>query len=264
MTISKTSSTPKPKPKPNLNSNLTYPSTHTTESTSTPLSKKAVVIHSGGMDSSLCLALAIRDFGAPHILSVSFDYNQRHSLELQQATKICAHWNVDHTVLPIHCLQQITSNALMNSSQQIIHLKDQAPNTLVVGRNGLMARLGAIHADSLHAHCIYMGVINVEGSTSGYRDCSRDYMDLKQELLRIDLGNPAFEIRTPLVFMTKKETMYLGHKLGVLEFLLKETVTCYEGIPLQGCQKCPACFLRNQGIHQFAAEQPNFVLPYPI
>lgn len=227
-------------------------------------SKKAIVLHSGGMDSSLCLALAIREFGAHDLLSLSFAYDQRHTPELKQSSKISADWGVDHAVLELNCLHAITDNALINSNIPIQHVSGGPPNTLVVGRNGLMARLGAIHAEYLGARCIYMGVIEVEGSNSGYRDCSRAYMDLKQQILRIDLDNPHFEIRTPLVKMSKKETMELGYRLGVLNYLLKETITCYEGIPLQGCFKCPACRLRNEGIRQFLAENPDFQMPYPI
>lgn len=224
--------------------------------------KSAIVIHSGGMDSSICLALAIKEFTAPHVLSLSFSYDQRHSLELQQAAKICATWDVDHHVVPLECLQAITSNALMDPSIPIVHSQDQPPNTLVLGRNGLMARLGAIHAHHLGAHCIYMGVLGVEGSYSGYRDCSRDYMDLKQHILRLDLDDPTFGIRTPLVHMTKKETLHLAHHLGILPFLLKETITCYNGIPQQGCRSCPACLLRNEGLNQFLQDCPSFCVPY--
>ena len=224
---------------------------------------KAVVIHSGGMDSSLCLALAIREFGKNEVLSLSFLYQQRHSPELEQAAKICREWGVAHKVLPIDCMQEITNNALLDHQMPIQHGHgDNPPNTLVVGRNGLMARLGAIHANHLGAQYIYMGIIEVEGSHSGYRDCSRTYMDLKQELLRIDLNDSLFEIRTPLVKMSKKETMILGYELGILEFLLSETISCYEGIPKKGCNTCPACTLRQEGIFQFLKEFPSFKLPY--
>ena len=222
----------------------------------------SVVIHSGGMDSSLCLALAMREFGLEQVLSLSFDYGQRHSRELEQAAKICQHWGVDHVVIPLACLQEITDNALINAKQPIEHPADRPPNTLVVGRNGLFARLGAIHAHHLGASILYMGVIEVEGSNSGYRDCSRAYIDLKQALLRIDLDNSIFEIRTPLVKMTKKETLELAHELGILDFLLEETITCYQGIPRRGCAVCPACTLRNEGIRQFAVEYPYVALPY--
>jgi 7-cyano-7-deazaguanine synthase len=228
------------------------------------LSKKAIVIHSGGMDSSICLALARNEFGKDQVLSLSFFYDQRHPKELNQAEKICRKWGVEHTAIRLDCLKEITSNALVDHSITIQHEPNQPPNTLVIGRNGLMARIGAIHANHMGAHCIYMGVLGLEGANSGYRDCSRTYMDLMQNILRIDLDDPTFEIRTPLVEMTKKETMDLAHSMGVLDYLLQETITCYEGIIHAGCKKCPACSLRNQGIHEFIKENPNFALPYNI
>jgi len=228
------------------------------------MKKQAVVIHSGGMDSSICLAMACRELGPENVLSLSFSYSQRHSNELIQAKKICAEWKVDNVVLNIDCLQQITDNALMNPAIEISHAKKSPPNTLVVGRNGLMARLGAIHANSLGARCIYMGIIEVEACNSGYRDCSRGYMDLMQQILQIDLNDHTFEIKTPLVFMTKKETMESAQKMGILKFLLKETITCYEGVSLQGCRKCPACKLRNEGIAAFLVDHPEFENPFVL
>src|SRR4051794_26403640 len=97
-----------------------------------------IVVHSGGMDSSLCLAQAIQEFGKSNVLSVSFSYQQRHSIELERAALVCLHWGVSHTVLDISCLSQITDNALTRHSMDIVHLPGEAPNTLVVGRNGLM------------------------------------------------------------------------------------------------------------------------------
>jgi 7-cyano-7-deazaguanine synthase len=223
---------------------------------------KAIVNHSGGMDSSICLALAIKEFGKDQVLSLSFNYGQTHSPELIQAAKICREWDVKHVILSVECFRQITDNALINSALQIIHERGQPPNTLVVGRNGLMARLAAILAHYLGSHQIFMGVIEVEHSSSGYRDCSRRYMDLMQEILRIDLDDAAFQIRTPIVHMTKCETMHLANELGILNFLLLETISCYKGIKHQGCEKCPACFLRNQGIEEFGRNVPEFILPY--
>ena len=228
------------------------------------LKKQAVVVHSGGMDSSLCLALAIQRFGKDRVLSLSFRYSQRHANELQQAKMICDQWGVDHILLDIDCLNQITDSALTNPNIAIQHPAGQAPNTLVLGRNGLMARLAAIHADSLGANCIYMGVIEVESANSGYRDCSREYMDLMQHLLQIDLDNQDFRIETPVVDMTKAETMQLGYKLGVLDYLLENTITCYEGVAHKGCGQCPACKLRNAGIEEFLRQQADFVLPYSL
>ncbi len=226
--------------------------------------KKAIIVHSGGMDSSLCLALAIREHGADNVLSLSFRYGQRHSNELDRAAHICQTWGVDHIVIPLLCLSEITEDALTNHALPIEHREGEAPNTLVVGRNGLMARLASIHAHHLGARCIYMGVIEVESANSGYRDCSRDYMDRMQDIMRIDLGVPDFEIRTPIVKMTKRETMELGHRLGVLGFLLEHTITCYNGLPHAGCGTCPACLLRNEGIRQFRDERPDFDVPFQL
>ena len=226
------------------------------------MKKKAVVVHSGGMDSSLYLALAVKEFGAGEVLSLSFDYDQRHSDELDRARLISSHFKVDHAELNLSCLGQITESALIGKDKKIEHKQGEAPNTLVVGRNGLMARLAGIHANSLGAHCIYMGVMELEAANSGYRDCSRAYMDIIQSALKLDFADPQFEIRTPLVSMTKKETMDLGHKLGCLEFLLEHTITCYEGISKEGCGKCPACKLRNEGLKIFSLEHPEFNFSY--
>jgi len=226
------------------------------------MQKQAVVVHSGGMDSSLCLALAIKEFGAGNVLSLSFTYNQRHVLELDRARKISEFFKVDHVELNLDCLSKITESALINTTQKIEHKTGEAPNTLVVGRNGLMARLAGIHAHSLGANYIYLGVMELEAANSGYRDCSRPYMDLIQAALMMDFANDHFEIRTPLISMTKKETMELGFNLRVLGFLLENTITCYEGIEKTGCLKCPACKLRNSGLKIFSLEHPEFKYSY--
>jgi 7-cyano-7-deazaguanine synthase len=220
--------------------------------------KKAIVIHSGGMDSSICLALAKQEWGKENILSLTFFYQQRHSIECERAKKICLDWDIDHVNLDIDCLQKITTNALMDSNLSIEQEEGKIPNTWVVGRNGLMARLGAIQAHHLGAQQVYMGIMSCEGSTSGYPDCSRDYMDLMEKVLQMDLVDPQFKIHTPLVHMSKKESLVLANKLGVLDYLLRETVTCYEGIPQIGCGVCPSCRLRHEGVRQFVREYPYF------
>jgi len=207
------------------------------------------------MDSSLCLALAVREFGKEAVLSLSFDYGQRHRAELQAAEKIAVDWGVDHALLSIDCLGKITENALTDSCRPIAHPEGVPPNTLVVGRNGLMARLAAIHADALGAGCVYMGVMELEEANSGYRDCSRRYMDLMEEILRIDLDNPHFKIRTPLISMTKEESHELARELAVLPYLIENTVSCYEGLFHPGCGRCPACLLRNRALERADARK---------
>lgn len=227
--------------------------------------KKAIVLHSGGMDSSLCLAVAIQAWGRQQVLSLSVRYEQRHNQELQQAARICQDWNVEHTEISLDFFQKITESALLNRNMPI-KIKDSQgktpANTMVLGRNGIMAQIAGIYAQKLAACCLYMGVIEVE-STAGYRDCSRAYINLVQELLRLDLDNALFEIRTPLINMTKKETLELAYQLEILDYLLNETITCYNGLPYYGCRSCPACQLRNQGLEQFLAVHPEFKINYP-
>jgi 7-cyano-7-deazaguanine synthase len=225
-------------------------------------SKKIIVVHSGGMDSSICLALAIKEYGAEAVLSMSFTYGQRHANEIARAIEICHAWKVEHTLINIDCLQKITDNSLTNPNLKIKGGDNSPPNTLVVGRNGLMARIAAIHAESLKAERISMGIIGVEAANSGYRDCTRQYMNLMEEILRLDFDNPQFCIETPVVSMTKKETMECAYQLGVLEFLLEKTITCYEGVSGMGCQVCPSCNLRNAGIKDFLQERPEVTFSY--
>lgn len=226
------------------------------------IQKKTLVVHSGGMDSSICLALAIEKYGAENVLSMTFTYGQRHTEEIKQAQIICQEWGVDNIVVNLDCLQQITESSLIGKSLDFKHEKGKAPNTMVVGRNGLMARVAGIHADHLGAGNIYMGVIELEEANSGYRDCSRKYMDIVQAALRVDFANPEFEIKTPLVFMTKKQTLDAAYQMGKLEYLLENTISCYEGISGYGCGKCPACELRKEGIQEFLASNPDIQFSY--
>lgn len=225
------------------------------------MKKKTVVVHSGGMDSSLCLALAIKEYGAENVLSLSFTYNQRHSIELEKAKNICKEWSIDHTIVDVQCLSEVTDNALTNTNIKIEN-NNKKPSTLVVGRNGLMARIAAIQGENLGAESIYMGIIEVEEANSGYRDCSRKYMDIIESALRLDFDNPDFEIKTPIVKMTKAETNELAYEMGILEFLLENTLSCYEGVEGEGCLKCPACDLRNAGIRELLKKHPEVEFSY--
>lgn len=200
---------------------------------------KAIVIHSGGMDSSICLLLAAKEHGKDHVLSLSFDYGQVHKNELIAAKTIAAHFGIAHEEIPLDVLSYVTSSTLMGMDG----------TSLVPGRNGLLARLGGLRGRSLGAREVWTGVI--ERENSGYPDCSRAYMDLMERVLRLDFQDPEFLIRTPLVGMTKGETLVVAEELGVLEVLLKETVTCYLGVKGEGCGECAACVLRARGLADF-------------
>jgi len=225
------------------------------------ISKKTIVVHSGGMDSTICLLLAIEKYGTKDVLSMSFTYGQRHTEELKQASKICKDLGVDHIEVNLDCLQQITKSSLLDK-KLAIDTSTKVPNTMVVGRNGLMARVAGIHAEFVGADSVYVGIMELEEANSGYRDCSRKYMDIVQAALRLDIDDPEFEVKTPLVYMNKKQTMEVAYQMGQLEYLLENTMSCYEGIPEYGCGECPACELRNSGIQEFLNEHPDIVFSY--
>lgn len=224
--------------------------------------KKAIVVHSGGMDSSICLLLAIEKYGTKDVLSMSFTYGQRHTQELKKAAKMSKDFGVDHIEVNLDCLQQITKSSLLDKKLEMKMEKGKAPSTMVVGRNGLMVRVAGIHAEHVCAECIYVGVMELEEANSGYRDCSRKYMDIIQAGLRLDIADPEFEVKTPLVYMNKKQSMEVAYQMGKLEYLLENTISCYEGVPEYGCGKCPACELRNGGIQEFLNENPDIIFSY--
>jgi 7-cyano-7-deazaguanine synthase len=212
---------------------------------------RAVVIHSGGMDSSTCLKLAIDEFGVENVTALAFNYRQRNINELEAGAKICAEWRVKRKVLDFPVFAEVTQSALLDASLPLESIDSKPYSAWVVGRNGIMFQIGGIFAHHLGADTLWTGVMQRPDSNSGYPDCSQRYVSLKQQALRIDLGNPHFEIRAPLIDMTKAESFALAQRLGILDFLLANTVTCYEGIPEQGCGQCACCVLRNEGLREF-------------
>lgn len=212
---------------------------------------KAIVVHSGGMDSSICLKLAIEEFGKDHVTALSFDYRQRNRAELEAGARICQEWNVQRKVIDFPVFSQLTTSALLDPAIKLEHCGKGPSSAWVVGRNGTLLHLAGIYAHHVGADTLWTGVMQRPGSNSGYPDCSREYMDMMQQLLRVDLNSSRLEIRTPLVAMTKAESLAVAHKLGVLDFLLAQTVTCYEGILATGCGLCASCVLRRLGLEEF-------------
>ena len=216
----------------------------------------AIVLHSGGMDSSLCLLLAAKQYGADSVISVGFRYHQRHENELAAASLIANHYGVRREIIDIPVLPGWDSSSLISHSLPITN-GSTCPNTCVVARNGLFLMMAAPFAHRVGAHTVFIGVMEREGANSGYPDCNRVYIDAVQTVIRYDLQSPSFSIQTPLISMTKAQSLELADSLGALEFLLQNTVTCYNGIPVVGCKTCPSCRLRNEGIAEFYKNHPE-------
>ena len=221
------------------------------------MSYDALVLHSGGMDSSLCLILAVRKYGCDRVISLGVRYHQRHESELAAAQTIAEHYNVRREVINMSPLPGWDSSSLISHSLPIQSSSGTPPNSFVVGRNGLFLMMAAPFARSVGVHSIFTGVMEREGANSGYPDCNRPYIDCVQSVIRLDLQDPSFSIQTPLIDMSKAQTMELADSLGELEFLLRHTVTCYNGISGFGCRQCPSCKLRNEGIDEFYKNHPE-------
>lgn len=209
---------------------------------------KSILLHSGGQDSTTCLAWALKKFD--EVILLSFDYGQRHKAEITAAKKIAKKLNLKHEVLNLPIIKQLTKNALTDKKIKVAKGKDGSlPTTFVDGRNAVFLTVAAIYAKQRGIPNIVTGVCQTD--YSGYPDCRNDFIKSIQKTLRLAMGYP-FTIHTPLMFLTKAQTVGLMDKLGGLE-LLKYTHTCYEGAS-PACGKCPACKLRLKGFREYGIE----------
>ena len=211
---------------------------------------KAVVVLSGGQDSALCLALAVRKYGAHEVAAITFEYGQRHSIETKYARRLAKRFGVAaHKVVKFGFYKDITVSALLAERGQIRRTKGAVcPNTVVEGRNAFFLMAAAVWAKSLGAKVLYTGVSQAD--YSGYPDCREVFVKAQEKAIRLALDFP-IRICTPFLKMTKADEWSLAAKLGIFDVIANETVTCYNGIPGKGCGKCPACRLRNRGLKEY-------------
>ena len=215
--------------------------------------KHAIVLHSGGQDSTTCLAWSLKKFKKVYV--ISFDYGQRHKAELLAAKQICKKLSLPHETLKLPILQKLTTNALTNKSIKVkAGKKGKLPTTFVDGRNALFLNVAAIYARQKGIPNLVTGVCQTD--YSGYPDCRDDFIKSIQKTLQLAMEFP-FKIHTPLMNLTKAQTVKLMGKLGKLD-LLKYTHTCYEGVK-PACGKCPACRLRLKGFKEAGIKDP---IPY--
>ncbi|MEI7902252.1 MAG: 7-cyano-7-deazaguanine synthase QueC [bacterium] len=212
--------------------------------------KKAPVIFSGGQDSTTCLVQAVQDYGRGNVSCITFHYGQRHGLEVEVAKKIAAHFGVcDHRIINLDGYRQITSSALLDSGLAIAKTASAAcPNTVVDGRNMMFLLIAAIYAKSLGIHDIITGVC--EADSSGYPDCRDVFIKSCNVTLNLAMEYE-FRVLTPLMELTKAETWALAERLGILDYVLENTLTCYNGVAGRGCGTCPSCLLRQRGYETY-------------
>lgn len=214
---------------------------------------RAVVVLSGGQDSMTCLALALRE--AKDVHCITFDYGQRHRVEIEQAELICRLWGaVSHRIVDLsRVLPQLVTSALTTPGRSVAEPHERLKNlpaSFVPARNALFLTLAHALACELDASAVYAGMCSTD--YSGYPDCRRPFIRGINRALN-EGYEASVDIRTPLMYLTKAETFRLAEQLGVLDDVVEHSHTCYEGDHATrhewgfGCGKCPACVLRKNG-----------------
>ncbi|ANU19096.1 7-cyano-7-deazaguanine synthase QueC [Planococcus plakortidis] len=212
--------------------------------------EKAVVVFSGGQDSTTCLFWALEQFS--EVLAVTFDYGQRHAQEIDHAKRIAEKLGVSLQVLDMGLINQLSANALTRDSIKVEEQQDGPPSTFVPGRNLLFLSFAAIYADAFGARHLVTGVS--ETDFSGYPDCRDTFIRSLNVSLNLSMDKQ-FVIHTPLMWLDKAGVWALSDELGAFDFVQDETLTCYHGIPASGCGTCPSCVLRNEGLQTYLSQK---------
>ncbi len=212
--------------------------------------EKALVVLSGGQDSTTCLYWALRNFA--HVSSVTFDYGQRHRIEIECAQRIARRAGVDNLLLPLNTLSVMGGNSLTDQSIAVADAGDDAlPNSFVPGRNLLFLTLAAAQAWQHSIGHLVTGVAQTD--YSGYPDCRQETISALQQTLRLGMETNV-RIHTPLMNLSKRETVLLAQEVGALE-AMADTHTCYNG-QRPPCGTCPACLLRARGFAEAGIADP--------
>ena len=229
-------------------------------------SSRALVLFSGGQDSSVCLAWALARYD--HVETVGFDYGQRHAVEMEQRAVVRAaiardfpQWSgklgEDH-VLEMRGFGQIGETA-MTLEREFELTEKGLPNTYVPGRNLVFLTYAAALGDRRRLSALVGGMC--ETDFSGYPDCRRATLDALQAALNLGMAQD-FVIETPLMWLTKAQTWELAASLGgqaLVDLIVEDSHTCYRGERGErhawghGCGRCPACDLRRKGWDEWVA-----------
>ncbi|ASN04509.1 7-cyano-7-deazaguanine synthase QueC [Virgibacillus necropolis] len=219
------------------------------------MSKKAVVVFSGGQDSTTCLFWALEQF--EEVEAVTFQYGQRHIAELDCAKEICQKLGVLHHELDMSLLNQLAPNALTRDDIAITEDEGELPSTFVPGRNLLFLSFAGVLAKQIGAKHLITGVS--EADYSGYPDCRDGFMKSLNVTLNLSMDD-TFVIHTPLMWLDKSQVWELSDKLNAFEFVKTHTLTCYNGVKGSGCGDCPACILRQRGLENYKKKKEGEVV----
>lgn len=214
----------------------------------------ALVVLSGGQDSTTCLFWAIDRFGRDAVSSITFDYGQRHRVELGCATRVADYAGVSNVCLPIDTFSALGGDALTDSGIDVTsdtNASTGLPNTFVPGRNLIFLTFAAAYAYQRNIGHLVTGVAQTD--YSGYPDCREATIKALQQSIRMGMDSDV-QIHTPLMHLSKRQTVELAVELGALE-AMGLTHTCYEGLR-PPCGVCAACELRAKGFLAAGFDDP--------
>jgi 7-cyano-7-deazaguanine synthase len=220
------------------------------------MTKKAVIVFSGGQDSTTCLIHALPLYDEIHC--ITFDYGQRHRAEIEVALQLSKQLGVKvHKVLDTSLLNELAISSLTRDSIPVPSTNssgDSLPSTFVPGRNILFLTLASIYAYQVQAHTVITGVC--ETDFSGYPDCRDEFVKALNNAIELGMEYKLV-LETPLMWLNKAETWALADYHKRLELIHDQTLTCYNGIMGSGCSNCDACNLRAKGLNVFLENKMN-------
>lgn len=213
--------------------------------------RKSIVVFSGGQDSTTCLIKALNEYDEVHC--ITFNYGQKHATEIQAAQHIASELGASsHKIINMDVLSSLAVSSLTRNDIEVpdhtTPMKGDCPSTFVPGRNIIFLTLAAICAHQIEAESVISGVC--ETDFSGYPDCRDEFVKALNKAVSLGIGRTV-RFETPLMWLTKAETWALADVLGKLDFVINETLTCYNGKKSYGCGKCDACYLRNKGLSEY-------------
>lgn len=220
----------------------------------TDSAEKALVVLSGGQDSTTCLYWAIDRFGGDQVSSVTFDYGQRHRIELDCARRVAEKAGIANVCLPIDTFAVLGGDALTDASIAVSDEADsgtELPVTFVAGRNLIFLTFAAAYAYRHNIGHLVTGVAQTD--YSGYPDCREETIAALQKAISLGMDRD-LQIHTPLMHRSKKDTVELALELGALDAMAL-THTCYNG-ERPPCGKCAACELRAKGFAEAGVPDP--------
>ncbi|VVP65228.1 7-cyano-7-deazaguanine synthase [Pseudomonas fluorescens] len=214
------------------------------------MTKKAVIVFSGGQDSTTCLIHALPQYDEIHC--ITFDYGQRHRAEIEVAQSLSKELGVRvHKVLDASLLNELAISSLTRDNIPVPTTNssgEKLPSTFVPGRNILFLTLASIYAYQVKAQTIITGVC--ETDFSGYPDCRDQFVKALNTAIESGMDYK-LHIETPLMWLNKAETWALADHHNQLDLIRDQTLTCYNGIIGNGCKNCDACKLRAKGLSEY-------------